>query len=311
MARSAGPSIARVEAVLESLRRGQRQLAHNPRGAIEAAVKQLLTVTIPGPRPRQADPSSDDTSPDDAAHTYRVDDIARAAGTTVRNVRAYQERGLLHPPTRVGRTSVFDDTHLSRLKLITSMLERGYTSAHILEMFTAWEHGKDLADVLGLETALVPPTEGDRPVIMAPAEARELAGGQAVFDSLLDAGLIEAAGDRFRVLRPALVSAFAEIGGIGVPIDSLIELHTSITPLMDQVSELLVSVGVEYLGPMILADQTPSPAQVTDLVGVLTRFRALAMASVTATLASSMDTTIEGLLADYLAQFVRGTEATG
>ena len=29
---------------------------------------------------------------------YRIDDLARAAGTTARNVRAYQERGLLPPP---------------------------------------------------------------------------------------------------------------------------------------------------------------------------------------------------------------------
>jgi DNA-binding transcriptional MerR regulator len=29
---------------------------------------------------------------------YRIDELAREAGTTVRNVRAYQERGLLAPP---------------------------------------------------------------------------------------------------------------------------------------------------------------------------------------------------------------------
>lgn len=301
MARLPAPNVARVEAVLESLRRGHRQLAHNPRGAIEAAVKQLLTATIPAPRHRSAEPG----------HTYRVDDIARAAGTTVRNVRAYQERGLLHPPTRVGRASVFDDTHLSRLKLITSMLDRGYTSAHILEMLTAWEHGKDLADVLGLETALVPPRGADQPVIMQPSQARELAGGQEDLDKLIAADLIEAAGDQYRVLRPALLSAFAEIRGIGVPIESLLGLHTSIAPLLDQVSELLIAVGVEFLGPMIVADGAPSPAEVTNLVAMLTRFRALAMTSVTATLASSMDATIEGLLADYLAQFVRATEAAG
>ena len=29
---------------------------------------------------------------------YRIDELAREAGTTVRNVRAYQDRGLLPPP---------------------------------------------------------------------------------------------------------------------------------------------------------------------------------------------------------------------
>ncbi|MDQ2797612.1 MAG: MerR family transcriptional regulator, partial [Actinomycetota bacterium] len=105
-----------VDAVLESLRRGQRQLTRSPRAAIEAAVKQLLTLGPGKPAAR---------SRYKTAATYRIDDLARAAGTTVRNVRAYQERGLLHAPARVGRTAIFDDTHLTRLKMITSMLDRG------------------------------------------------------------------------------------------------------------------------------------------------------------------------------------------
>ncbi|MFB9386717.1 MerR family transcriptional regulator [Pseudonocardia petroleophila] len=34
---------------------------------------------------------------------YRIDELAHTAGTTVRNIRAYQDRGLLPPPRRVGR----------------------------------------------------------------------------------------------------------------------------------------------------------------------------------------------------------------
>src|SRR2546429_380483 len=37
---------------------------------------------------------------------YRVDDLARAAGTTARNGRPYQERGWLPPPRPVGRGRV-------------------------------------------------------------------------------------------------------------------------------------------------------------------------------------------------------------
>lgn len=29
---------------------------------------------------------------------YRIDELARLAGSTVRNIRAYQDRGLLPPP---------------------------------------------------------------------------------------------------------------------------------------------------------------------------------------------------------------------
>ena len=35
------------------------------------------------------------------------------------------------------------------------MLDRGYNIAHVREMLSAWEEGKNLGDVLGLETAIV------------------------------------------------------------------------------------------------------------------------------------------------------------
>ena len=40
---------------------------------------------------------------------YRIDDLAREAGTTVRNVRVYQDRGLLPPPRREGRAGIYSD----------------------------------------------------------------------------------------------------------------------------------------------------------------------------------------------------------
>ena len=33
---------------------------------------------------------------------YTIDELAREAGATVRNIRAYQERGILPPPRRQG-----------------------------------------------------------------------------------------------------------------------------------------------------------------------------------------------------------------
>ncbi len=76
------------------------------------------------------------------------------AGTTTRNIRVYRDSGLLHPPLRVGRIALFNDTHLTRLRLITSLLDRGYNIAHVHEMLSAWEQGKDVGDMLGLENAI-------------------------------------------------------------------------------------------------------------------------------------------------------------
>jgi hypothetical protein len=58
-------NVPAVDSVLETLRRGQRQLARDPRGAIELAVNQLLSLG----RGR-------DTAP--AGASYRIDDLALA-----------------------------------------------------------------------------------------------------------------------------------------------------------------------------------------------------------------------------------------
>jgi DNA-binding transcriptional MerR regulator len=78
-----------------------------------------MPKTPPSPSPTPAAPRNE----------YTVDELARVTDSTVRNVRAYQDRGLLAPPEKRGRVGVYDDTHVSRLKLINHLLARGYTLA--------------------------------------------------------------------------------------------------------------------------------------------------------------------------------------
>lgn len=287
-----------VESVLESLRRGQRQIARNPRAAVDAAVRQLLSLG-PARQPQQA------------GETYRIDDLARASNITVRNIRAYQERGLLHPPRREGRVAIFDDSHLSRLKIIASMLERGYTSGHITEMLSAWESGRDLADVMGLEKALVPPRLEDAPVTMTLAEVRALTVDKEALQRYIDVGLIEIKGTKALVRRPELLRSFAEMRGFGMPTDALIKLHSEVAMAVDDIARALVNEAVRQVGDKFLTGTDPSDAQISELVGTLTRFRELAMGAVVGSLAESMERTIEDLLAGYLSAALPGGDLHG
>ncbi|MGZ4650156.1 MAG: helix-turn-helix domain-containing protein [Kineosporiaceae bacterium] len=54
-----------------------------------------------------------------------LEQLAGAVGMTTRNVRAYQTRGLLQPPRRVGRTSVYGREHVQRLEQVQRARERG------------------------------------------------------------------------------------------------------------------------------------------------------------------------------------------
>ena len=69
-----------------------------------------------------ASKTSDDGA-DTAPQEFSIDALARETGSTVRNIRAYQDRGLLPPPERRGRKGIYNDAHLSRLRIINRLLE--------------------------------------------------------------------------------------------------------------------------------------------------------------------------------------------
>ncbi|WP_375484208.1 MerR family transcriptional regulator [uncultured Mycobacterium sp.] len=283
-----------IAGVLANLRRTPRRVRRQSVEFIETAVSQLFDAAAHHPH--------------GAAGTgeYRIDELARLAGTTTRNIRVYRDRGLLHPPLRVGRIALFNDTHLTRLRLITSMLDRGYNIAHVREMLNAWEEGKDLADVLGLESAIVGTCATEKPETMPLAEAQRLVDDSNAFDRLVQLGVIRVDGSQATVVRPKLIKAFNEIRGYGVSIDTLVDLHEQIVPLVDQISEMLVRAGAAHVANRIKpGEPLPPDTEIAELITMLVRFRTQAVASVAATLASSIESTIESLvsriLADYMA----------
>ncbi|HEY4378560.1 MAG TPA: MerR family transcriptional regulator, partial [Acidimicrobiales bacterium] len=77
----------------------------------------------------------------------RIDDLAREAGVASTTVRLYQSKGLLPGPRVVGRTGFYDQSHLSRLRLISRLQEDGFSLASITRLLSLWEEGRDLGDL--------------------------------------------------------------------------------------------------------------------------------------------------------------------
>jgi DNA-binding transcriptional MerR regulator len=279
-----------ISTILKGLR---RRVQRGSRDVIETAVSQLFDAAV---HPHGVASSGE----------YRIDDLARLAGTTTRNIRVYRDRGLLHPPLRVGRIALFNDTHLTRLRLITSMLDRGYNIAHVHEMLSAWEQGKDLGSVLGLESAIAGTWAAEKPQTMTVADARRLIADDAAFDRLVGSGLIRVEDDGdATVVRPKLIEAFNDIREYGVSIDKLIDIHEQVLPLIDQISSILVQAGAEHVQDRIKPGVAlPDDTEVAELITMLVRFRTQAVATVTATLASSIESTIEELVSRILADYV-------
>lgn len=293
MAPERPPTIA---GVLANLRRAPKRVRRQSREVIENAVSQLFDAAVRHPHGLPV------------AGEYRIDDLARLAGTTTRNVRVYRDRGLLPPPLRVGRIALYNDTHLTRLRLITSMLNRGYNIAHVREMLSAWEEGKNLGDVLGLESAIVGTWATEKPETMSLADAQRLVDDPHAFDRLVKLQVIRVDGGRASITRPKLIDAFNEIRGYGVSMDKLIDLHEQIVPLVDQISELLVRAGAEHVADRIRPGEAlPADTEIAELITMMVRFRTQAVASVTATLASSIESTIESLVSRILADYMAST----
>ena len=68
---------------------------------------------------------------------FRADELAAAAGITVALLRSYQSKGLLPAPRHVGRTAVYGDHHLERLRRIEALKARGHSLRSIAEQVDA------------------------------------------------------------------------------------------------------------------------------------------------------------------------------
>lgn len=285
-------SAGAISTILTGLRRAPRQIRRSSRDVVENAVTQLFDAAV---QPHGAAASGE----------YRIDELAQLAGTTTRNIRVYRDRGLLHPPLRVGRIALFNDTHLTRLRLITSLLDRGYNIAHVHEMLSAWEQGKGVGDLLGLESAIAGSWATEKPERMSVADAKRLIDDDPGFERMVGLGVIKLEDGEAVVVRPKLIESFNEIRQYGVSTDKLIGLHEQIAPLVDQISGVLVQAGIEEaLHRINPGAALPPDTEIAELLTMLVRFRTQAVSAVSSTLAFSIESTIESAVGQILGELI-------
>ncbi|MFF7394125.1 MerR family transcriptional regulator [Streptomyces scabiei] len=145
-----------------------------------------------------------------------MEQLAEAAGITVRTLRFYRERKLIPPPRREGRIAWYDDTHLARLRTIAALLERGHTLSGIAELAEAFDQGRDVGDLLGLGA----PTE-EVPVRLTPEELADHFGDQATSENLaaaLDLGYLGTDGGEIVHISRRLLDVSAALVREGVPL---------------------------------------------------------------------------------------------
>lgn len=236
---------------------------------------------------------------------YRIDELARRAESTVRNVRVYQDRGLLAPPRRDGRVGIYTDAHLARLRLIGQLLKRGYTFANIGEMLAVWERGGNLADVLDLESAVGHPWSDEIPSYVSAGQLRELFGTEVTEENRARAvalGILEEDGERYRVPSPRLLSAGAEMVAAGVSLPAVLDLAERLRTQVDAAAHDMAATVAGQVVAARLRDGTLAGKDLAEVAAIIRRLRPLAQIVLDAMLAQAMSQHVPDALGDHLAR---------
>ncbi|MCC6200890.1 MAG: MerR family transcriptional regulator [Moraxellaceae bacterium] len=228
-------------------------------------------------------------APSGQEHT--IDELARAAGTTVRNVRAYQDRGLIAPPVRRGRAGIYSDAHLGRLRMINQLLERGFTIANIKELVDAWEQGQDLDHVLGLDSVIAGTWSIETPHYISAEEITEIFGdeiNEVTLARALRIGLFDVEEGKIKVPSPRILQAGTELHKAGVPLDALLREIEVLREDTDRLTRSFVQLVATHLVDPLTDNSLPSRDQINQIGQVIERLRPLAEMVVNAEMAKGL-----------------------
>jgi DNA-binding transcriptional MerR regulator len=205
---------------------------------------------------------ADDSGTPTERREYRTEELARLAGITVRTLRFYRERKLLPPPRREGRIAWYDDHHLARLRTITALLERGHTLNGIAELAEAFDHGRGVGDLLGMEV----PTE-ETPVRLTPEELADHFAGEVTPENLaaaLDLGYLGVDGEEIVHISRRLLEVSSALVREGIPLGEVLRTGAEVRTHADTLADLFAGLILRHAPEEALHRLRPLARSVVD-----------------------------------------------
>lgn len=147
---------------------------------------------------------------------------------TARNIRAYRERGLLPEPELRGRKGFYGPDHLTRLRLIRDLKDRGFSLESIRHLIERAPE-ESLGDALEFTHSLiVAPAEAEEPKVVSAQVFLERWGDQLTPDLAKRAeelGFVRRVGeDQWEIPSPRLERASQALSELGVPLQDALEI---------------------------------------------------------------------------------------
>lgn len=235
---------------------------------------------------------------------YRLDELARRAGVATTTVRLYQTKALLAPPRLEGRTGWYDDSHLSRLRLIARLQGEGYSLAGIANLLEQWEQGRSLDAVIGVEAELDALVGDVHAIVLDPVELLERFPRGSMTPDLLQRAVSLALAQptddgKIRVADRRFLETGAALAHLGIPLDVILDEWGALIAHTDDIAARFVGLFESHLAP---ADWRAGldTEQARELAQTLARLQATARQ----VLAAALDASIARLGRERLGELV-------
>lgn len=185
---------------------------------------------------------------------FRLDELAREAGVASTTVRLYQTKGLLPGPRLEGRTGWYDDSHLSRLRLIARLQAEGYALAGIGNLLRQWEEGRGLDAVIGVEAELDALVGDVHAVVLDAAELLERFPPGSMTPELMQRaaslGLAQPTEDgKVRVGDRRFLESGAALARLGIPLNVILDEWEALAAHTDDIAARFIALFEAHLAP--------------------------------------------------------------
>jgi DNA-binding transcriptional MerR regulator len=200
-----------------------------------------------GPLHARTDPGSV------AGDGFPIEELARRSGMSIRNIRAHQSRRLLHPPRRVGRRSVYDNSHVVGVELIRRLQNAGFSLAAIRALVRSGNEAGELALAWRAEAVamrFLPGDEFSGPRLeLEPEGMRALLAQPGAFEAMEAYGLVRRTrGGSWQGTHPVLVEAGRRAREMGLPSPEITRVQLKIAAAAEQCAREFVSTFQTYFG---------------------------------------------------------------
>jgi DNA-binding transcriptional MerR regulator len=234
-----------------------------------------------------------------AAPELTIEQVAQQTGMSVRNIRAYQSRGLLPPPEVRASTGYYGPEHVARLRLIREMQADGYNLNAIKRLISGSPGAAE--QVLGLKQLVSRSFETEASAVFTAEELAERFGGQS--DQFAKAQelqlLIPLGGGRYEVPNPSLLRAAEDLMGRGVPLSAALAVVERIRRHCEGVSRAFTKLFLDEVWKPFERAGMPEERW-PEVVEAIERLRPLASDALLAVFGQTMTQEVESAFGKVL-----------